>query len=197
MITEILAGIAAKLAELGLAAKVGTGIAAATLATAGVATVAPIGTPGAPAGAEVPGVEVQIPSIPPAHTDFGLNVAADATSGQASANAQAGLDTARQTPAGANVPASVPTRPAAAGAAQSGLDVARQTPAADRLPAFVPGPPASVPPTTGAQAGVPTAPPANLPPAAAAGSAGIDTATQTPGGQHIPPFVKGMVGRSN
>ena len=48
MITAILSGIAAKLAGLGLAAKVGTGIAAATIATAGVATVAPVINPGAP-----------------------------------------------------------------------------------------------------------------------------------------------------
>jgi hypothetical protein len=40
-------------------------------------------------------------------------------------------------------------------------------------------------------------PPANLPPAAAAAATGIDAATQTPGGQYIPPFVQGMVGRSN
>jgi hypothetical protein len=37
----------------------------------------------------------------------------------------------------------------------------------------------------------------SLPPAAAAATTGIDTATQSPGGQFIPPFVKGMVGRSN
>ena len=78
MIEGILAGIAAKLAGLGLAAKVGTGIAAATLATAGVATVAPVLNAGAPAG-----VEVQIPTIANANADFGLNVAANATGAQA------------------------------------------------------------------------------------------------------------------
>lgn len=192
MIPAILSGIAAKLAGLGLAAKVGTGIAAATIATAGVATVAPVINPGAPAG-----IEIQVPSVPAPEADLGLKVAADANSGQANAGAQAGLDTARQTPAAANVPASVPvvTRPAPAAAAQKGLDVARQTPAGDRVPAVVPGPPAVVP---GPPASVPAvAPPANLPPAAAAGATGIDAATQTPGGQHLPPFVKGMVGRSN
>ncbi|HWI03498.1 MAG TPA: hypothetical protein VNT52_06655, partial [Acidimicrobiales bacterium] len=101
MIVEILAGVAAKLAGLGLAAKVGTGIAAATIATAGVATVAPVINPGAPAG-----IEVQLPTVPAVEADLGLNVAADALSGQVNAGAQAGLDTARQTPAGANVPES-------------------------------------------------------------------------------------------
>jgi hypothetical protein len=149
VITSILGGIAAKLAGLGLAAKVGTGIAAATIATAGVVTVAPVINPGPPAG-----IEVELPSVPAAEADLGLSVAANAASGQANGGAQAnagaaaqvGLDTARQTPAGANVPASVPavTRPAAP--AQTGLDVARQTPAADRVPAVVPGPPVSVPP---------------------------------------------------
>ncbi len=31
--------------------------------------------------------------------------------------------------------------------------------------------------------------------AASAAATGIDTATRTPGGQFIPPFVKGMAGR--
>lgn len=185
MIEGILAGIAAKLAGLGLAAKVGTGIAAATIATAGVVTVAPVINPGAPAR-----VEVQIPSVPNANADLGLNVAANATGAQAGAGAQTGLDIARQTPAAAHVPASVPavTPPAASasGGAQTGLDTARQTPAAAHVPAVVPGPPANVPAV---------APPVTLPPAASAATTGIDAASQTPGGQFIPPFVKGMVGR--
>jgi hypothetical protein len=48
MITALPAESPPKLAGLGLAAKVGTGIAAATIATAGVVTVAPVVNPGAP-----------------------------------------------------------------------------------------------------------------------------------------------------
>lgn len=159
MIEGILAGIAAKLAGLGLAAKVGTGIAAATLATAGVATVAPVINTGAPTG-----VEVQVPSVANANADLGLNVAANATGAQARTGAQAGLDIARQTPAGANVPASVP---------------AVTPPVAN---------------TTSRPAGVPAVTPAAAS-AASGAQRGLDTARQTPGGQFIPPFVKGMVGR--
>jgi hypothetical protein len=206
MITGILAAIAAKLAGFGVAAKAGIGLGIATAATAGVATVLPVVVPDAPGGPTA-AVQVQLPSVPTANADLGLGIAADATSGQLSAGAQTGLDIAGRTPAAGRVPASVPGPPASvppvspsanAGAAATGLDRARQTPAADHLPAFVPGPPASVPPVAGPPASVPpvTGPPASLPPAAGAGATGIDAATQTPGGQHIPPFVKGMFGRS-
>jgi hypothetical protein len=207
MITGILAGIAAKLTGLGVAAKAGVGLGIATVATAGVATVLPVVVPDASGGATA-AVEVQLPNVPTANADLGLGIAADATSGQLTAGAQTGLDIAAQTPAADHLPAFVPGPPAsvppvapsvnAAGAAAAGLERAGQTPAAIRLPAFVPGPPASVPPVAGPPANVPpvAGPPANLPPAAGAGATGIDTATGTPGGQHIPPFVKGMFGRS-
>lgn len=181
MITGILAGIAGKLAGLGVAAKAGIGLGIATVATAGVATVLPVVVPDT-SGGTTAAVQVQLPSVPTANADPGLGVAADATRGQVGADAQTGLDIAAQ--AAASVP---PVTPPLNGAGAAGIDRARQTPAADHLPAFVPGPPASVPPVT---------PPVSLPPAAAAGATGIDAATETPGSQFIPPFVKGMFGRS-
>ncbi|MCA1692837.1 MAG: hypothetical protein LC733_11815 [Actinobacteria bacterium] len=202
MITGILAGIAAKLAGMGVAAKAAAGLGIATVATAGVAIVVPVVVPDAPGTTAA--VEGQLPTVPTGNADRGLGIAADATSGQLPAGAQTGLDIARQTPAADHLPEFVPGPPASvpvspnAGAAATGIDRARETPAGAHLPPFVPGPPASVPPTAGPPANVPpiAGPPANLPPAAGAGATGIDTATGTPGGQHIPPFVKGMFGRS-
>ena len=195
MVPAVLAGIAAKLTGLGVAAKAGIGLGIATVATAGVATVMPVVVPDAPAGTTT-AVEVQVPNVPDSNADLGLSTAADASG--APVGARTGLDVAAQTPAAVTLPANVAGRPASVppvnGAATTGIERARETPAAANLPAFVPGPPA----------GLPVAPPVNLPPAAAsasasasagAGATGVDVAAQTPGGQFVPPVVKGMSGR--
>ena len=178
MVPAVLAGIAAKLTGLGVAAKAGIGLGIATVATAGVATVMPVVVPDAPVRATT-AVEAQLPNVPDSNADFGLSTAADA--GGAPAGAQTGLDVAAETPAAGNLPASVAGRPAGVppvnGAGTTGSERASETPAAAHLPAFVPGPPASVPP------------------AAAARATGADVAAQTPGGEFTPPVAKGMSGR--
>lgn len=208
MLTGLLAGIAAKLGSMGVAAKASVGLGIATAATATVATVVPVEVPDA-RGGTVPPAEVSVP----AQAEAGLAVASNALSGQLDVGAETGLDIAARTPAAdklptivappssvppVSVPAVPPAQvPPAASNGTTSLDRAAQTPAAGHLPPFVPGPPASVPPVVaGPPSSVPPAgPPAQLPPAAGAASTGIETAANTPGGQFIPPFVKGMTGR--
>ena len=89
MVPAVLAGIATKLAGMGVAAKAGIGLGIATVATAGVAAVLPVVVPDASGGATAP-VEVQLPSVPNANADLGLSTAADAAGAQPGAGAQTG-----------------------------------------------------------------------------------------------------------
>jgi hypothetical protein len=181
VIIEILAGVAAKLASLTVAAKaaVGIGVATAAIGAVGVTGVVPV--PGIDTAGSNAAVEVQLPSVPTANADLGLQVANDAINANVSATAGkpdvTGLARAAQTPAADHLPSVVPGPPASVppantNAATTGLDRAAQTPAADHLPSFVPGPPAGIP-TGGAPTGAP-------------GATGIDIAKQTPAAGRLP-----------
>lgn len=192
MITEVLGGVAAKLAGLGVAAKagIGVGVATAAITTAGVAGMVPM--PGLDSGGQKPAIEVRLPEVrlpevPTAHAEPGLEKANDALSVAAGTNVGSqpqasgkpevtGIERARQGPAGEHIPAHVPGPPAnvphaGTDAASTGLDRASQTPAADHIPSFVPGPP----PNVGPAAGHP-----------GAGSTGVDIARQTPAAGRLP-----------
>lgn len=187
MITEILGGVAAKLAGLGVAAKAGLGLGVATAAitAAGVGGMVPM--PGLDSGGQKPAVELRLPEVPTANAGPGLERANDALSGaaEASVGTQAqtsgkpevtGIERARQTPAGEHIPAHVPGPPANVpqadtDAPSTGLDRAGQTPAADHIPSFVPGPPTNVGPAA-AHPG--------------ARSTGLDIARQTPAAGRLP-----------
>ncbi len=152
IVSELLGGLAAKLASLGLAAKAGVGLGMAATATAGAVAVLP-----GPADNAVDNNNKPALSVP---VGDGADVNGDESNGatppDSNANAAAtGIDRARQTPAGAHIPAFVPgppsdrgspTRPDSnANAAATGIDRARQTPAGAHMPAFVPGPPSDRP----------------------------------------------------
>jgi len=187
MLIETLAGVAAKLASLGIAAKAGIGIGVATAAvtTAGVAGVLPV--PGLDSGGSRPAIEVELPDVPAPNADQGLQTATGAISGQlpvtdgeseeAGKPEVTGLARARQTPAAQHLPSAVPGRPADvptsnSGAATTGIDRARETPAGDHLPSFVPGAP------EGVEAGGSDA--------STRGTTGTDVAKQTPAGTRLP-----------
>jgi len=186
MISEILGGVATKIASLGIAAKAGIGIGVATAAvtTAGVAGVVPV--PDLASGGSRPAIEVELPDVPTPHADQGLQLATDAISGQLPTTDESetagkpevtGVDRARQTPAAQHLPAALPGRPADvptsnSGAAATGIDRARQTPAGDHLPSFVPGAPEGVP-TGGSDA-------------TTGGATGTDIAKQTPAAGRLP-----------
>jgi hypothetical protein len=178
VITGILSAVAAQLAGLTVAAKatIGIGVATAAIGTASVVGVVPV--PGADSGGSRPAAEVQLPSVPTAEADLGLQTADDAISATAGSQpAATGLDRAAQTPAADHLPSVVPGPPASVppantGAAATGLDRAAQTPAAEHLPSFVPGPPAGVP-SGGTVTGTP-------------GATGTGIAGQTPAAGHLP-----------
>lgn len=162
LITELLSGLAAKLAGLGMAAKAGMGLslAAASATAAGatgvlpgpaqpsVATVVAAATPftfpdSASASAEVGAI---VNGDATGATDAEVGVDGKAVSDEAKTHEGAegnahsgvtGLDRANQTPAAGHVPTSVP-KPAEPGSV-TGLDHANQTPTADHIPANVPG----------------------------------------------------------
>ena len=182
MITGILSGVAAQLAGLTVTARatIGIGGATAAIGTASVVGVVPV--PGVDSGGFRPSAEVQLPSVPTAEADLGLQTANDAISATAGQPDATGLDRAAQTPAAAHLPSVVPGPPAGVppasvppadtGAAAMGLDRAAQTPAAEHLPSFVPGPPAGVP-SGGTVTGTP-------------GATGTGIAAQTPAAGHLP-----------
>ena len=201
MITALLAGLGAKLAALGAAAKAGIGLGIAVTATAGVAAVVPPLATNAVNGGTGAGaaVEVEVPDVASPAPDFGAQVAADATGGASSAGAEFGLDVAGRTPAADHLPSVVPGPPTSVPPVEApetgeqpeatGRDRARQTPAGGYIPPFVPGPPSGVttgPPTAG--------PPTAGPPTGGThpGGTGVAVANETPAGGFIPPFVKSM-----
>jgi hypothetical protein len=150
-------------------------VATAAIGTASVVGVVPV--PGVDSGGSRPGAEVQLPSVPTAEADLGLQTADDAISATAGQPEVTGLDRAAQTPAADHLPSVVPGPPASVppantGAATTGLDRAAQTPAAEHLPSFVPGPPAGVP-SGGTVTGTP-------------GAIGTGIAAQTPAAGHLP-----------
>ncbi len=152
MIIEILAGVAAKLASLTVAAKaaVGVGVATAAIGAVGVTGLVPV--PGINPGDSNVAVEVQLPSVPTANADLGLQLADDAINANADVSADVsgtsgkpdvtGLDRAAQTPAPDHLPSFVPGPPAGVPAGDAptgtpgaaGTDIAKQTPAAGRIP---------------------------------------------------------------
>ncbi len=177
MITAVLSGVAAKLAGLTVAAKAGIGIGVATAAIGTASVVGVVAVPGVETGGSRPAAEVELPSVPTAEADLGLQTANDAISAGSGQPDVTGLDRAAQTPAAAHLPSVVPGRPASVppantNAATTGLDRAAQTPAAEHLPSFVPGPPAGVP-SGGTVTGTP-------------GATGTDIARQTPAAGRLP-----------
>jgi hypothetical protein len=186
MISEILGGVATKIASLGIAAKagIGVGVAAAAVTTAGVAGVVPV--PDLDSSGSRPAIEVELPDVPTPDADQGLQMANDAISGQLPTRDESeaagkpevtGIDRARQTPATQHLPSTLPARPdgvptSNGGASTTGIDQARQTPAADYLPSFVPGAPEGVP--------------AGGSPATSRGATGTDIAKQTPAAGRLP-----------
>lgn len=197
LISELLAGLTAKLAGLGMAAKAGMGLtlAAASTTAAGAAGVLPAPVQHAVATAVSTATPFSFPDTADSHAVVGAAVSVDATGAtdgvpgvdgkavadaakaQAGANSgTTGLDRANQTPAAGHVPTSVPVgAPATPGApASTGLGTASGTPAAGHVPSTVP------PVTTGAHTG-----------AGSQGSVGVGTANSTPAAGRIPANVPG------
>jgi hypothetical protein len=142
VITGILSAVAAQLAGLTVAAKatIGIGVATAAIGTASVVGVVPV--PGVDTGGSRPAAEVQLPSVPTAEADLGLQTADDAISATAGQPEVTGLDRAAQTPAAEHLPSFVPGPPAGVPSGgtvtgtpgATGTGIAGQTPAAGHLP---------------------------------------------------------------
>lgn len=201
LVSELLAGITAKVAGLGMAAKAGMGLtlAAASVGTAGAVGVLPDPVQGAVAGAVSAATPFTFPESADDHANFGSTVSTDATGsaddtpgvdGQVVSDAAknkehpsgegvgandgaTGLDRANQTPAAGHAPTSLPNgAPSDPGSQSSnGIDEAIDTPAAGHIPPSVP---AGAPDDPGSQ-----------------GSTGIDTAGETPAGASIPAHAPG------
>lgn len=177
LVSEFLSGLSAKLAGLGLAAKLGlgVGVAAAAVGGAGAANVLPAPVQHAVATAVDTITPFQFPGTANSHSDFGATVATDATGssdgthgvdGQTVAGAAQTQGTTEANGAAAvggssNVSGGAGTTGAAN--ASKGLDQANSTPAAGHVPTSVPaGPPASP------------------------GQNGLDVANNTPAAGHVP-----------
>ncbi|MGH9189925.1 MAG: hypothetical protein ACRD0Q_07835 [Acidimicrobiales bacterium] len=192
LISELLSGLAAKLAGLGMAAKAGMGLslAAASVTAAGATGVLPGAAQHAVATVVSTATPFTFPDHASASAEIGATVSGDATGatdakvgvdgkavsdaakahGDAEGNAHSGvtgLDRANQTPAAGHVPTSVP-KPAEPGSV-TGLDRANETPAAGHVPTSVPA----------------------SDDASSQGSTGVDHANQTPAADHIPANVPG------
>lgn len=207
--------LGAKLAGLGLAAKVALGVAVAAASTtvAGAAGVLP--GPAQHAVATVVGAATPFtfPGSASPKADFGAKVSTDATGasdGVHGVDGKAVSDAARNKHSGDNGVAGNPTSTTAGNGAGSavgandgatGLDRANQTPAAGHVPDSVP---ASTGPGEHGAKGLDTAAttpagdhvPTSVPPTTEAGSAhgnngstGLTTASTTPAGGHVPSSV--------
>jgi hypothetical protein len=191
--TELFAGILAKLAGLGVAAKAGLGlaVAAAGVTGAGAVGMLPASVQHVVATAVDSATPFTFPDTANDHAGLGATVSTDPTGtsdgtpgvdgqvvsdaakaqGSTGVGANAGttgLDRANQTPAAGHVPASLPAAASETGG-QGGLDTANSTPAAGHVPT-------SLPAAGGAKS---------------QSSTGIDKANSTPAAGHIPANVPG------
>jgi hypothetical protein len=184
IISELLAGLAAKAAGLGMAAKagVGLGVAAASVTGAGAAGVLPAPVQDTVAAVVASTTPFTLPDADAreARTGVGASVSADATGAsdgvpgvdgeavaarvraEAKARAEARAETETETDTDTDTGVRVGRNPGAVG-----LDRANQTPAAGRAPTSVPAPEAP-----GSQA-----------------STGLDRANQTPAAGRAPTAV--------
>jgi hypothetical protein len=206
LVTEFLSGLAAKLAGLGLAAKLGlgVGVAAAAVGGAGAANVLPEPVQHAVATAVDTVTPFQFPDKADPHSVFGATVAADATGasdGTPGVDGQTVADAAKQQGA-ANQGTGADRANNSGATGSTGLDRANETPAAGHVPTSLPTPPAN--PGTQSSTGldranqtpaaghVPTSlpTPTSVPPQASSpgsqGSTGLDQAGQTPAAGHAP-----------
>lgn len=167
--------LGAKLAGLGLAAKVGLGVAVAAASTTAAGAAGVLPGPAQHAVATVVGAATPFtfPGSASPKADFGAKVSTDATGasdGVHGVDGKAVSDAAKNKHSGDNgVAAETTTTGNGVGAndGATGLDRANQTPAAGHAPESVP---AST--TPGAQ-----------------GAKGLDTAATTPAGDHVPTSV--------
>jgi hypothetical protein len=209
LISELLAGLATKLAGLGMAAKAGLGL---TLAAASTTAAGAVGVLPAPAQHAVATVvdattPFSFPDTANAKSSFGATVSSDATGasdgvpgvdGKAISDAaknKHSADTTTSTVANSDKPATG----VGANTGATGLDRANETPAAGHVPTSVPAATSggSTPgsnglgtaATTPAAGHVPT----SVPPVTAAGSTsgsnGLGTAATTPAAGHVPTSV--------
>ncbi|HEV2759090.1 MAG TPA: hypothetical protein VGV86_05930 [Acidimicrobiales bacterium] len=209
LITELLAGLAAKFAGLGMVAKAGLGLtlAAASTTAAGAAGVLPAPAQHAVATVVDAATPFSFPDETKDKANFGATVSADATGasdGVPGVDGQTVSDAARNkskpddtsvTPGGNGVGANTGAK---------GLDRANETPAAGNVPTSVPGGGgAGVVPGAPAASGLGTASstpaagkvPTSVPPvipaapatAGAPGNSGLDTAGATPAAGRVPP----------
>lgn len=214
LVSELLTGLAAKLAGLGLAAKLGlgVGVAAASVGSAGaagvlpgpvqdvlstvVSAVTPFELPGDDTTKDAGGdADDEAGEDTNANNDFGKAVSADATGesdGVKGVDGQAVSEVARNKnndKAGGNGGGGGGTPNANAGA--TGLDRANSTPAAGNVPTSVPGPANG---TTGidranqtpAAGNVPTSVPPPGGSGGSGGSTGLDKANDTPANGRVP-----------
>ena len=198
LITELLAGLTAKLAGLGMAAKatLGLTLAAASVTTAGAVGVLPAPVQHAVATVVDTATPFTFPDEADANADLGAEVSTDATG---SADGTVGVDgslvsgddAATDDDAGTNNGVG----PSESGA--TGLDRANETPAAGHVPTSLP----AATNGDGAQGGLDTAngtpaaghAPTSLPAAASGAGAqgGIDKANETPAVGHLPANAPG------
>jgi hypothetical protein len=211
LISELLAGLATKLAGLGMAAKAGLGL---TLAAASTTAAGAVGVLPAPAQHAVATVvdattPFSFPDTANAKSSFGATVSNDATGasdGVPGVDGKAVSDAAKNKHTAdaptSTVDAGTPATGVGANTGATGLDRANQTPAAGHVPTSVPaatgnsgtpGSPASnglgTAATTPAAGHVPT----SVPPVTSGGSTsasnGLGTAATTPAAGHVPTSV--------
>jgi hypothetical protein len=214
LISELLAGLATKLAGLGMAAKAGLGLTLAAASTTAAGAVGVLPGPAQHAVATV--VDATTPfSFPGTANDkstFGATVSSDATGasdGVPGVDGKAVSDAAKNKHAARTTTSTVantetPATGVGANTGATGLDRANETPAAGHVPTSVPAPTGSSG-TPGSQAsnGLGTAAttpaaghvPASVPPVTSGGSTsasnGLGTAATTPAAGHVPTSLPG------
>jgi hypothetical protein len=183
LISELLAGLATKLAGLGLVAKAGLGLtlAAASTTAAGAAGVLPSPAQHAVATVVDAATPFTFPNGANVKTNFGATVSTDATGasdGVPGVNGKAVSDAAKDkahtdgsTPTTTDTVAPGTSTAVGANNGATGLDRANQTPAAGHVPTSVP-----------AATGTPVAPGSQA-------SNGLSTANSTPAAGHVPSSV--------
>lgn len=157
MVPQLLSGIAAKLAGLGMAAKAGLGLALAGASVTGAGAAGVLPDPAQNAVAEVVGAVTpfEFPDGANDNADFGDNVGTDATDENKGVDGADVSDDAKHQGDDAGVPAD------AGSEGQTGIDEADETPAADHTPTTVPASPDTADPH--APEGTPTGQPATTP----------------------------------